>query len=262
MKLRTLWLIWLVALLMLAGCDLPDLPGSVPELPNLGEMPEIARELGLPDLGSIPNLPEIADLPTLNLGSNALGMAGPVERGIAVGERIPGTDIQLVAITDEGAEFTIAGMRSLRRLGDSLDYTGPWPGVNGIEHTLRLRLYTILGQHVRAAGVQQVVVQNISPVQGGSATQGYVLKIPYTAAAAPDENFKGLTFGYAGMDDRGAQISGLPANEYPYRKVGDSVQWRGFLRPDLPIEYDLRVLFYNESTLQLGGIATLYLPGQ
>ncbi len=262
MNLRPIVITCLVALLWLGGCDLPDLPGQIPDLPTLDDMPNIVRELGLPDLGSIPNLPDIADLPSLNLGPTALGLTGPTERGINVGERIPGTDIELVGIGEGGAEFRIAGQRSLRRVGDSLDFTGAWPGVSGVEYTLRLRIYTIIGNSVRAAGVQQFVIHTISPSQATTAPQGNTIKIPYTAAAGPGQPFKGLTYRYVGQEERGAQIDGLPANDYAFFKVGDSVRWRGFLRPDLPIEYDLRVLFYNDSTLQLGGIATLQLPGQ
>lgn len=260
MRAIKLLLLCLIAALALAACDLPRLPQEPADLPQLPEMPDVLRDLGLPDLSQIPNLPEIGDLPLLNVGPDAIGFAGPTERAINVGERIPGTDIELVSINDGSAEFRIDGLRAARSLGDSLDYEGPWPGVSGVDYSLRLRIYNVSRNTVRAAGVHQLIAQNIQPVEQAVNLTGATLTIPYTASAANGETLKGLTLGYGGADDRGARLTGLPADAYPYRKIGDSIQWTGQLRPDLPVEYNLRVLFYNDSTLQVGGVATLQLP--
>jgi hypothetical protein len=263
MRLIKLLLLSIIAMLSLAACDLPRLPqepADLPQLPDMSEMSDLMRDLGLPDLSQIPNLPEIGELPLLDVGPNAIGFAGPTERAIRVGERIPGTDIELVSINDGSAEFRIDGLRATRSLGDSLDYEGPWPGVNGVDYSLRLRVYNVGSNSVRAAGVHRLVVQTIQPVEQAVNLGTTTLSIPYTAAAANGETIKGLTLGYGGSDDRGARLTGLPADAYPYRKIGDSIQWTGQLRPDLLVEYNLRVLFYNGNTLQVGGVATLQLP--
>lgn len=259
--LKTIFLV-LLASLVLAACDMPRLPSEPADLPQLPGMSDVLRDLGLPDLSQIPNLPAIEDLPNLNVGPNAVAFAGPNERRIGVGETIPGTDIQLVSINEQGAEFLIDGLRANRAIGDSLDYEGPWRGANGVTYSLRLRVYNIGSNSVRAAGVHRLVVENIQPVEQQVNLTGTTVSVPYAASVNTGQTMKGLTFGYAQSTDRGAEITGLPADVFPYRKLGDSIVWEGQLRPDILIEYNLRVLLYNNSNLQVGGIATLQLPTQ
>jgi len=256
------FLLTLCLALLLTGCSLPgigelpvEIPGN-PQLPNLDQL----RDLGLPDLSGIANLPQIADLPALNVADNAIVFAGPTERKIGLGERIPGTDIVLSAIAADGAEFQIGGLRAVRALGDSLDFDGNWPGTSGIIYNLRLRVYLVEGDGVRAAGVHRLLVENITPQEQAVSPQGTLLKIPYTGSANPGQTLKGNSLGYVGSGDRGAEFSGLPAGDFPFRKVGDSLLWRGYLRSDMPIEYNMRVVFYNETTVQVAGIATVQLP--
>lgn len=252
----------LVLVLALAGCSLPglgDLPVEIPANPAIPNLDQL-RDLGLPDLSNIPNLPQISDLPVLNVGDNAIAFAGPTERKIGVGESIPGTDIVLTGIGEGGAEFQIAGMRALRRVGDSLDFDGNWPGIGGVAYNLRLRVYLLGEDSVRAAGVHRLVVEGIAPQEQSVTPQGTTLKIPYAASANRGEGLKGNTLGYVGSAERGAEFSGLPAGDFPYRKVGDSLNWQGYLRPDIPIEYNMRVVFYNDASVQVGGIATVQLP--
>lgn len=251
----------LVSLLLLAGCGQPQMP-SIPGLPQeMADLPlPSLDDLGLPDLSNIPGLPQVSDLPGMSVGPNAVAFAGPTERRLAIGEGIPGTDIRLVSIGEEGAEFQIGEFRSVRRAGDSLDYDGSFVGVNGISYTLLMRIYRVAGDSVRVAGVHRLVVDNIQPTPGDVSLRGNLLRIPYTASASVGELFKGTTYGYAGLADRGGEISGLPGNRFPFHKVGDSVRWEGTLRPDLPIRYELRVLFYSDGSMQIGGVATLRLP--
>ncbi|MCB0114733.1 MAG: hypothetical protein R2873_15945 [Caldilineaceae bacterium] len=248
--------------LVLGACDMPRLPSEPADLPQLPEMPDVLRDLGLPDISQIPNLPSVNDLPSLNVGPNAIAFAGPSERRIGVGETIPGTDIQLVSVADGSAEFLIDGLRANRALGDSLDYEGAWRGANGVNYSLRLRVYNIGGNSVRAAGVHRLVVENIQPVEQNVNLSGETVSVPYAASVDAGQIMKGLTFGYAQSTERGAEITGLPTDVYPYRKIGDSIQWEGQLRSDIPIEYNLRVLLYNGSNLQVGGVATLQVPSQ
>lgn len=260
----TVLLIALIALL-LAGCETPSLP-QAPSLPDLPALPEELRQVGdvlqqldLPDLGGIANLPGEDALPQLSAPAGAIKFMGPAERRIAVGERIPGTDIVLTAITEDAAEFQIMGLRSPRRLGDSLDYDGEWPGVPGSTYNARLRLYYAGSEGVRVAGVHQLLIPNVQPVPG-QASGDFTLRFPYTVGADAGGPIPGTLLGYAGQHERGAQIAGLPADEYPYRSLGDSVVWRGLLRPDTGAEFDLRVLAYGEQSARFGGVATLTLP--
>ena len=265
----------LLLIALLSGCStpalpsLPDLPIEAPDFSNLPAIPEALRnlpgvleDLGLPDLSQIANLPTLEDLPSFQSALGTITYNGPTERRVNIGERIPGTDIVLTSITDSSAEFQIAGLRSQRTSGDSLDFDGAWPGVGGSTYTLRLRLYYIGSDHVRAAGVHQLVLSNIQPVADNSQPGGLTLKFPFTVNASVGEIIAGTTYSYAGMDDRGGQINGLPEGDYPYRKVGDSIAWAGHIRPDLVAAYNLRMLYYNADQAQVGGIVTLALPGQ
>ena len=65
--------------------NLPGLP------PALREVPGVLEELGLPDLSEIANLPELSDLPALRNEPGTVAFNGPLERGLRVGERLPGT---------------------------------------------------------------------------------------------------------------------------------------------------------------------------
>lgn len=258
---KHIWM-FLAALLLLAGCETPRLPREPADLGQIFEMPDVLRDLGLPDLSQIQNLPELTDLPALNVGANAVAFAGPTEQGLRPGDRIAGTDIELVSIGDGNAAFRIAGLNSTRTLGDSLDFDGAWPGISGVDYSLRLRIYAIAGGRVRAAGVHRLVVQNIQPVAQSVSLTGTTLDIPFAGSATAGGQIKGLTLGYVGSHERGAQISGLAADAYPYYRLGDSITWSGLLRADIPIRYNLRLLFYNENSMQVGGIATIGLPAR
>jgi hypothetical protein len=263
----------IAAVMLLAACVVPGSgPGEpvlpIPEIPqipglprDLAELPNVLRDLGLPDLSGISGLPGVELLPQLSSPPGSLVFRGPYEQRLAPGERIPGTDIELVSVGDNQAEFRIAGMRSERILGDSLDYDGEWLGGNFGTYNARFRLYLISSDSVRIAGVHQLEVRNVQPVQADVSVDGSMLRFPYTVGTSVGGTIPGTTFGYAGLDDRGANISGLPQGDYPYRKTGDSIQWSGYLRGgEVPVEYTLRVLYYGAENLQVGGIAYLAIP--
>lgn len=255
----------LLMALMLAGCGAPSLPElpSLPALPDeLRQLPDLVRELGLPDLSNIGDLPGLDALPSFQAPPGAVRFSGPIERRINVGERIPGTDITLTAGGEGEATFQIAGMNSVRRVGDSLDYDGDWMGLPGAPYNARLRLYFIGNDHVRIAGVHQFTIPSIQPVQGATTPGVFTMRFPYTDGVEVGGGaFDGTTYGYAGSTERGAQITGLAADVYPYLKTGDSLRWIGALRPDIGAEFDLRVINYGENSARVGGIVTLALPG-
>ena len=267
-------LILLVSLAFLNACALPQLPGA-PQLPKRPPLPavdellerlpdfdlDLLKELGLPDLSDIANLPQLADLPGLSLGENAIAFAGPTEMRIDIGESIRGTDIQLSGIVDGRAEFFFAGLRAERIAGDSLDFDGAWPSINGVNYNLRLRVYRVAEGYVRAAGVHRLVVEEIQPVHQPVMLNEDAPKIPYTGSATVGQLMKGTTFGYAGFNEQGAEITGMLTGDFPFRKTGDSLRWQGTLRPDLPSVFNLRIVRYSESSVQVAGIVALQLPG-
>lgn len=263
-------LVVLSFLLLLAGCGeakLPDLPA--PDLSKLPGIPESLRgvsnlwnDLGLPDISQVANLPALGDLPGLETPPGGIGYAGPTEARINVGEHLAGTNIVLTAVNSDGAQFEIAGQHSVRKIGDSLDFDGAWPGASGAQYTLRLRIYIVADTYIRAAGVHRLVINNIQPVMDNSTLSKTILKFPFTAGAKKGELFAGLSLRYGGSDDHGGQIGGLPEGDYPYRKIGDSILWKGHVRADIPVEYNVRMLFYNADQAQIGGVVTVAMPAQ
>lgn len=274
---RSLVGLLLLLSLLLGACSAPEMP-KLPELPALPEMPDLSQlpgipeslrdlpnlltDLGLPDLSSIANLPGLESLPALETPPGAISFSGPTEWPLNIGDRIPGTDIVLSGVSDAGAEFQITGMRSVRTMGDSLDFDGDLAGINGVTYNLRLRIYYIGSNSVRAAGVQRLLIRDIQPQKADVTLGGMTMKLPFTVNVSNGEAIAGTTLGYAGMQERGGQITGLPEGDYPFLKIGDSISWKGYLRPDIPIEYNLRMIYYDANRAQVGGIVTLALPSQ
>ncbi len=268
-------MVCLLALLM-TGCGiLFPLPGQLPvEIPGMpsdwGELQGLMGELGIPDLSSFTNVPGLEALGGLQTPPGAIAYQGPLELGINAGQTIPGTDIRLVNAEAgaDVAQFEIAGLRAPRRMGDSLDFDGAWPGISGVSYQLRLRVYQIGDGSVHAAGVQRLVIVNISPQVANEDLndneingRGVTFAFPHTVTSKSGELFPGMTFGYSGQDERGATLRGLSEGEYPYRKLGDSVEWAGVLTPKIAVVYHLRLLYYQETSATLGGVAIVNLPG-
>ena len=176
------------------------------------------QDLGLPDLSEIVGLPGEESLPSLIQSDGGIVFRGPSEKRINVGMRIPGTDILLTHIGEDGAEFEIAGLRSVRTIGDSLDFDGPWPGTQGVTYNLRLRIYRVADDFVRAAGVHQLEILNIEPVQRSVELREPILKFAFASGVDANNDIAGITYGYAGEDERGGQLSGLDEGRIPIPK--------------------------------------------
>jgi len=254
----------LVLLLLLSGCGRPELP-SLPELPGLtdelSQIPEALQDLQLPDLSGV-ELPSLDSLPLLSAPPGAILFSGPMERRLQAGERLPSTDITFTGIENGQAVFTVMGMRSPRSTGDSLDFDGQWPGIMGSSYSARYRIYRISEQNVRIAGVHQLMIPNIAPQAGAMPTGGFEMRFPYVdSVGAGGDQITGTTLGYLGKQERGAQLTGLPESDYPYRAMGDSILWEGMLRPDVGARFDLRMLTYGAENARVGGTVALFLPG-
>jgi hypothetical protein len=257
----------LVIMLLLVSCSLPlptpeQLPIDMPGLPaNLDELQDLMGDLGIPDLSALGDVPGLDALGGLQTPPGGIAFQGPMELGLKSGQTIPGTYMTFVATTSasDGAEFEIGGLHSTRRLGDSLDYDGTWLGMEGMSYHLRLRIYRVSAGEVRAAGVHRLVLENIHPQMATVNTGTHTLRFPHSVTAAAGEQFPGMSLGYSKQDDQGAALSGLGEGEYPYRKIGDSVEWEGQLRSDVSVEYQLRMLYYQESNATLGGVVLVSL---
>jgi hypothetical protein len=178
-------------------------------------------------------------------------------------ESVPGTGLQYVGQEGDGHRVTIDGLAAVKRIGDSL----PWSGViaPGVAAQYNLRLSPTFGNSIIVAGPVQVNVLNPEPVQleatsnitatfhfGGIVAQFLVPK----GGAIP-----GTTLVYEGLIDQGGQklarFSGTTG--YPYLASVDSLVWTGQLRDNVDIRYSLRVLTMDEESIRLGGTAELWI---
>jgi hypothetical protein len=179
------------------------------------------------------------------------------ERGIPVGQALPGTDIKYIGKTEQGAQMTIGGQQALKRTLDSLNWRGQVaPGVT-IDYNLRVIVRFSIAQ---AGGTAKVVVSDAKPQA-----------VPVTALPQDVPTFKGVvtynvpkgkvvpgtTITFDGKTPDGAQLGGLDG--YPFRKTADSIAWTGQLAERVFLELDLRLVTFSEDAMQVTGTATLYL---
>lgn len=250
-----------VALTACASLNLPFVGRELPGLPkDLGQLPEVWSELGLPELSELADLPGLDALPRFTDPPGGMVYQGPTAHTIQEGERVPGTDTELVSAGEQVAEFRIGDLTGEKTLGDSVDYDGAWPGLAGVTYHARLRIYRIGEGNVAAAGVQRLLIEDVNPQMGSEPVTGVTMKFPFLANVEKGEIARGMTYRYAGSEERGARFGGMTEGEYPYRKIGDSLRWAGQLRSDIGVEYDVRVLYYDANSVRLGGVATVYLP--
>lgn len=193
--------------------------------------------------------------------TGGLVYTGPTEVTVEAGGFVPGTPIQYVATTTQGAEVVIEGQRALRQVGDSLLWEGQV--APNVRLSVNLRILHISEERLLTAGVVTVEVKNAQPQPAPAATDRpvrYTLPVAYKVDKG--DLIPGTTVRYVGPEEgKGARLEGVDG--YPYRAIGDSVLWEGRLTPSVDAQYTLRVLFFNDQFLQVLGTATLYIaPAQ
>jgi hypothetical protein len=178
-------------------------------------------------------------------------------------ESVPGTGLQYIGQEGDGHRVTIDGLVAIKRLGDSL----PWSGViaPGVVAQYSLRLSPTFGNSIIAAGPVQINVLNPEPVQLQTATNvtatyhfGGILLQYLVPKGSP---VPGTTLVYEGLVEQGgqqmAQFSGTSG--YPYLASIDSLVWTGQLRDNVEVRYSLRVVTMDEQSIRLGGTAELWV---
>jgi len=182
--------------------------------------------------------------------------AGPTEQGIPAGDFLPGTDIQYVGLTDQGAEVLIGGQLAVKKKGDSLDWDGhPLPGVT---LNLNQRIVWFTEEKLHAAGTARLALEGTQPVAMPFPEESPALyKLPTTYNVKRGETIPGTTITYVGSSEKGAELSGVEG--YPHRGIADSITWEGKLLDRVFLQVTLRVVFFNEEQLQVAGLATIGL---
>ncbi len=180
----------------------------------------------------------------------------PTTITVSVEETVPGTDIVYQGRTDRGARVVIGGLEADKRVGDSLDWNGsPIDGVT-VDLTLRVVRYTT--HSLTLVGTARVVVEDAQPRVASIVTTS---PVKYSGVVAygveVDSVIPGSVVRYVGSTEQGAELGGIEG--YPYRKVGDSINWEGMLRDDVHISLEVRVVQFNENGMRVAGIVTLWL---
>lgn len=188
--------------------------------------------------------------------SGELVYQGPVKLTLAAGDDLPGTDVHYVGKSDKGAELLIEGQQAFKRKADSVDWHGPL--TEGITLDLSTRIAWFTEEALHLVGMARVTVQNPTPQASPITTKWpieYRTSVSY--AVSLQGYIPGTLIQYLGQTDKGAQLAGVEG--YPYRKVIDSITWEGKLKEDVFLKLDLRVVRYTKQTLDVAGLATIWV---
>jgi hypothetical protein len=188
--------------------------------------------------------------------TDRLPYAGPVEIGIDRGGFLPGTGIQYLSKTQDGAQVLIGEKKALKKIGDSLDWKADvLKGVN-VDQTLRVALIT--EETLHAAGTVRVIVLSPVPQPEPLNTSAPVhFKLPVGYHVEKGQAIPGTVISFLGKTDEGAHLGNVEG--YAYRRAGDSIVWKGKLREGVWIELDLRTVIVTESVLDVVGTADLWI---
>lgn len=180
----------------------------------------------------------------------------PTTLTIHAGEALPGTDITYEYMSEKGAHMVIEDQEALKRKGDSLDWKGtPLPGVS-VDLKLRIVWYT--EEDLHAVGTVKITITDVHP-QATVIPKSSPIKYggPVVYGLAKGATMPGSTLTFEGTTDEGVRLGSIEG--YPYRKVGDSILWEGMLIDGIYISLDVRILQFDEKSLRVGGLATLWI---
>jgi hypothetical protein len=182
--------------------------------------------------------------------------AGPTEQGISPGDFMPGTDLQYVGLHKDGAAVMISGERAIKKKGDSLNWDGH--PMEGTALNLKTRIVWFSEEKLHSAGTARLAVEDVEPTAEPFPDDPPIAyKLPTTYTVKRGDAIPGTTITYEGASDSGATLGGVEG--YAYRKIADSIQWVGRLREGVFLDTTLRVVFFNDDTLQVAGLATVGL---
>ncbi len=179
------------------------------------------------------------------------------EIGIPAGSTLPGTEVQYRGMTDGRAEVYIEGKRALKQKADSLSWEGQVR--EGVSLDLDLRVLTFNESTLRVGGIAKATVTGAG-IQAATPPQESSLmfdKVTVAYTVKEEETIPGTLLIYKGKTDEGAELGGT--DDYPYRKVGDSIVWTGSIKDNVWLRLDLRVTLFTEKSLTVTGLASLWI---
>ena len=180
----------------------------------------------------------------------------PFETGIEKGSDLPGTGIRYVGLSDKGAEILIDDQTAFKQKGDSLDWKGS--PVENVDLDLTLRVLWVTEQTLHVGGTAQVTVRDPRP-EAASIPEVPVKysNAPVTYRVEKGGYIPGTLVEYVNKAEEGIELGGIEG--YPYRKLGDSIVWKGKLREKVFLQLNVRVIFIAESFIRVAGTAAVLL---
>lgn len=185
---------------------------------------------------------------------------GPLEMGIGKDEFLPGTEIRYLGKAEDGALVSIAGQQALKKTGDSLNWV--YNPVEDVAVDLNLRVILVTEDKLHALGTAKIVV--VDPTLQPAAVDESApirYKLPVDYRVKKGQAIPGTTITYLGKTDQGAHLGNIEG--YAYRELGDSIVWKGQLRPGgdggVWLDLDLRTLVIGEDSLNVAGTAELWI---
>lgn len=180
----------------------------------------------------------------------------PTTLTVKAGQALVGTDIIYQKMEGDSARLLVKGQPATKRKGDSVDWKGS--PLEGVTVDMRLRVVWYTEEELRVAGTVKIVVEGVNPKAGViHTTSSLHFTGPVAYGIAKGARLPGTTLYYEGQTEEGAQLGGL--DEYPFRKMGDSILWEGQLRPGVYIRLDVRAVQFDDRSLRVAGLASLWL---
>jgi hypothetical protein len=188
-----------------------------------------------------------------------ISYAGPVEISVDQGQYLPGTDVQYMGKTQDGGQVSIGGQQVLKRIGDSLDWTGDMRAGVTVDESLRVAFVT--EAKLYTAGTVHVDVATPNPqVEPANESAPVHFKVPVAYHVGKGTTIPGTTITYLGKTDQGAQLGNVEG--HAYRRIGDSIDWTGRLHDGVWISLALRTAFVGDNSLDVAGTADVWIvPG-
>jgi len=176
-------------------------------------------------------------------------------------EFIPGTGVRYIGATGNSSyTVEIDGLQADKRAADSLSWRGIVAPAVFAAYDLRLTS-SRLSRDIVAVGPVEITILTPNPTQlpNTEPTPASVvyeeLVINYNVPVG--RTIPGTTLSYVGRAEQGAELAGT--TNYPYYQQGDSLVWQGQLRDNVILRYDLRFIFVSDDSVQLAGVAKLWI---
>ena len=187
---------------------------------------------------------------------NRLPYAGPVERTLDRGAFLPGTPIQYLGQSDEGARLSIEGREKVKEIGDRVDWKEDVTAGVNLDQTYRVA--QIGAESLHLAGTVRVIVQNAVPRPGAANREAPIhFQFPVGYHVKVGQVIPGTTLTFLGVGEGGAELGNLAGD--PYRRLDDPILWEGALGSNIWLALAVRPTLISDEQLDVVGTADLWI---